>query len=160
SRSRFLFAGTMAFLQATCAQAQGQRDFQGVWNSATATPLERPVQLKGKEFFTREEAAQWEKRAAVQNEEASREAPTRGAGTYNSAWREFGSHVVKTLRTSIITEPADGRIPALTPAAAAEKKRRQELLRNPRRASDFGLQDRCLIFPTAVPPMIPYSYNS
>jgi len=54
--------------------------------------------------------------------------------------------VVKTLRTSIITDPADGRIPALTPAAAAEKRQRQELLRHAGGPSDLGLQDRCLVF--------------
>jgi hypothetical protein len=68
--------------------------------------------------------------------------------------------VVKTLRTSLITDPPDGRIPALTPTAAAERHRRQELLRHPGGAKDLGLQDRCLIFVTAVPPMTPYSYNS
>jgi hypothetical protein len=73
---------------------------------------------------------------------------------------EFGARVVKTLRTAIVTDPPDGRIPALTPAAAALKLRRQELLQNPRGAQDLGLQDRCLVFPTAVAPMIPYRYNS
>src|SRR5262249_20245188 len=48
----------------------------------------------------------------------------------------------------------------LTPAADAVKRQRAELLRDPRGAQDLGLQDQCLIFPTAVPPMIPYSYNS
>jgi hypothetical protein len=67
---------------------------------------------------------------------------------------------MKTLRTSIITDPPDGRIPALTLAAAAEKRRRQEVLRHPVSAKNLGLQDQCLIFVTAVPPMTPYSYNS
>jgi len=145
------------------AQANGSAarpDFQGIWNSATATPLERPAVLKEKEFFTSKEAADWEKQAAARNEEAAQQAPSRSVGTYNSAWREFGGKVVKTLRTSIISDPPDGRIPALTPAAATEKRRRQELLQHPDRVADLGLQDRCLVFPTAVPPMIPYSYNS
>jgi hypothetical protein len=138
----------------------GHPDFAGVWNSATATPLERPAELKGKESFTPKEAAEWERQAAAQNEEPTPEAASKSIGTYNVAFREFGSKVVRTLRTSIITDPPDGRIPALTPAAATEKRRHQELLRHPRGAMDLGLQDRCLVFPTAVPPMIPYSYNS
>jgi hypothetical protein len=87
-------------------------------------------------------------------------AASQSVGTYNTAFREFGSRVAKTLRTSIITDPADGRIPALTQAAAAQKRGRQELVHHPGKAKDLGLQDRCLIFTTAAPPMIPYSYNS
>jgi hypothetical protein len=34
------------------------------------------------------------------------------------------------------------------------------LLRHPGSATDLGLQDRCIVFSTAAPPMIPYSYNS
>jgi hypothetical protein len=152
--------GRPAVAQTPAKAVAGHTDFSGIWNSATATPLERPARLKGKEFFTPEEAKEWERQTNVENQEPSPQAASRSVGTYNVAFREFGGHVVKTLRTSIITDPPDGRIPALTPAAAAEKRRRQELLRHPAGAKDLGLQDRCLIFPTAVPPMIPYSYNS
>jgi hypothetical protein len=146
----------VTFLLVLPVAAQARPDFGGIWSSATATPLERPVRLKDKQFFTPAEAAEWERASAAQNEEGS----TKGIGTYNKVFFEFGSHVVKTLRTSIITDPPDGRIPALTPAAADLKRRRMELLRNPGRAQDLGLQDQCLVFPTAVPPMFPYRYNS
>jgi hypothetical protein len=142
------------------AQAQKHPDFSGVWNSATATPLERPPQLRDKEFFTPAEAKAWENQAASKNEEAPAGTQSRNVGTYNTAWREFGSKVVKTLRTSIVTDPPDGRLPALTPAATAAKKLHQSALKDPARAEDLGLQDQCLAFPTAVPPMTPYSYNS
>lgn len=136
--------------------------FEGIWNSATATPLERPRELKDKPFFTPEEAAQWEGQTAERNAEPSPEAAakSRGTGTYNTFYREFGTRVVKTLRTSIVTEPPDGRIPALTPAAADIKQRRVEAQRSPAGAEDLGLQDQCLAFATAGPPMLPYSYNS
>jgi hypothetical protein len=146
--------------QAPAPAKGGRPDFGGIWNSATATPLERPAQFKDKAFFTPKEAAEWERLVAAENEEPSPRVASKSVGTYNVAFREFGSHVLKTLRTSIITDPPDGWIPALTPTAAAEKRRRQELLRHPGGAKDLGLQDQCLIFPTAVPPMIPYSYNS
>jgi hypothetical protein len=135
-------------------------DFAGLWNSATATPLERPARLKDKEFFTPQEAVEWERRVGDQNQEPSSAEAAQNVGTYNVAFREFGSHVVKTLRTSIVTDPPDGRIPALRPAAAAEKQRRMDLLRHPAGAEDLGLQDQCVVFVTAVPPMIPYSYDS
>jgi len=134
-------------------------NFAGIWNSATATPLERPARFKDKEFLTQEEAAAWERLTAAQNEDTPM-AASKNVGTYNAAFREFGSHVVKTLRSAIIIDPPDGRLPALTPPAAAEKRRRQESLRHPGGAKDLGLQDQCLIFVTAVPPMTPYSYNS
>ena len=136
--------------------------FEGIWNSATATPLERPAQLKDKPFFTPEEAAEWERQFA----RAQRGAPARGrreatgTGTYNTFYREFGTRTVKTLRTSIITDPPDGRIPALTPAAAEIKRRRLEACRSRENPEDLGLQDQCLAFLTAGPPMLPYSYNS
>jgi hypothetical protein len=135
-------------------------DFQGIWSSATATPLERPARLKDKAFFTREEAAEWERQAAARREEPKPEAAAKTFASYNTVFYETGTKLLKTLRTSIITDPPDGRIPALTPAAAAEKNRRLELLRHPRAAADLGLQDQCIVFPTAVAPMIPYIYNS
>ncbi len=145
---------------------RGSRDahpnFEGIWNSATATPLERPKELKDKPFFTPEEAAEWERQFAQRNEEPAPKAATKpsGTGTYNTFYREFGTRTVKTLRTSIITEPPDGRIPALTPAAAEIKRRRLERLKMFENPEDLGLQDRCLAFLTAGPPMLPYSYNS
>jgi hypothetical protein len=135
-------------------------NFDGIWNSGTATPLERPPQLKDKAFFTPEEAAEWERQAAQRNQEPPTGTVSKNVGTYNTFFREFGTRIVKTLRTSIVTEPADGRIPALTPAAAELKKRRLDAMNTPASAQDTGLQDRCLGFVTAGPPMLPYSYNS
>jgi hypothetical protein len=136
--------------------------FEGVWNSATVTPLERPRQLKDKAFFTPEEAAEWERQVAKNNEEPSPEASAKstGTGTYNTFFREFGTRTVKTRRTSIVTDPPDGRIPPLTPAAAEIKRRHVEAQKNPSSAEEMGLQDQCLAFLTAGPPLLPYSYNS
>jgi hypothetical protein len=148
--------------QSPASDASRHPDFAGIWNSSTATPIERPARFKDKEFFTPQEAADFERQARGQGEEPPpRAASARGFGaSYNAAFYESAVHVLKTLRTSIITDPPDGRIPALTPKAAAVKSRRQELLQHPSGAKDLGLQDQCLIFPTAVPPMLPYRYNS
>jgi len=144
------------------ANADAHPGFDGIWNSATATPLERPLPLKDKAFFTPAEAAEWERQVAESNQEPSPQAASKstGTGTYNTFYREFGSRIVKTLRTSIVTDPADGRIPALTPAAADVKRRRVEGMKNAASAQETGLQDQCLAFVTAGPPMLPYSYNS
>ena len=140
--------------------AEDHSAFDGVWNSGTATPLERPVQLGNKAFFTTEEALEWERRVADSNAEPAPGAPSRGTGTYNTFFREFGASVVKTRRTSIVIDPPNGRIPLLTPQAAAVRQQRIDAQRALDSAQDAGLQDRCLAFLTAGPPMLPYSYNS
>ena len=158
-------AGALAMMP-TLVSGQRPRDqrpnFEGIWNSATATPLERPRELKDKAFFTAEEAAEWEQLVAERNAEPTpgTAAKRGGTGTYNTFYREFGTRTVKTRRTSIITEPPDGRIPALTPAAAEIKRQRLERLKRFENPEDLGLQDRCLTFSTAGPPMLPYTYNS
>jgi hypothetical protein len=133
---------------------------EGMWNSATATPLERPARLKDKSVFTPEESAEWEQQFAASNEEPPADAPRRGTGTYNTFYREYGARTVRTLRTSIVTDPPDGRIPPLTQAAAEIKRQRVQRQASPEGPEDMGLQDRCLAFATAGPPMFPYSYNS
>jgi hypothetical protein len=140
--------------------ADGQPDLQGIWNSGTATPVERPANLKGKEFFTPAEATAFEKAIVDKNAEANRQPTSRGVGTYNDAFWEFGTQVSKTLRTAMIYDPPDGQIPALTPPAAAEAKRRVEAIRHPAGPEDMRLGDQCLMFSTGSPPMTPYNYNS
>lgn len=137
-------------------------DFTGIWNSATATPLQRPRELANKPFFSPEEAREWERQLAGRNQEppAGAARPTRGTGTFNTVYREYGTSVVKTLRTSIITDPPDGRLPQLRPEAAAIRRRSLEGQRSMENPEDLSLQDRCVAFSTVGPPMLPYTYNS
>ena len=107
--------------------AWGDPDLQGIWNNFTITPLERPADLGGQEFYTPEEAAALEQRAiegvARQNapsEVRSEPLPPGGnVGAYNSYWTEQGTRVVATGRTSIIVDPPNGRLPVLTAEAEA-----------------------------------------
>ena len=122
-------------------------DFQGAWSSATAIPLERPARLKNQPFYTPQEAAQLQKK-------------TRGGDDDPLIRLETGTLMQPSLRTSIITDPPNGLLPSLTPAAAAAQRDRVKRLHKAAAVKDMGLQDRCLLFPTAVPPMIPYRYNS
>ena len=142
------------------ARPAGREALAGLWNSATATPLERPAALKDTAVFTPEQAAAWERQIAERNAEPAPGAARGGTGTYNTFYREFGTSVVKTRRTSIVTEPADGRIPALTPAAEARRRLRLARMRAQENPEDLGLQDQCITFSTAGPPLLPYSYNS
>ena len=149
-------------LRAATDQDVKRANLEGVWNSATATPLERPANLKDKAFFTPKEAAEWERQYAERNAEPTPEAAakSKGTGTYNTFYREYGTRVVKTLRTSIITEPVDGRIPPLTPAAEAIRRERVEQIRKMEHPEGLGLQDQCLTFLSSGPPLLPYTYNS
>lgn len=151
-----------ALVSGQLAPSHAQRTLEGIWNSATTTPLERPAELKDKAFFTPEEAAEWDRQVAERNEEPPPQsaAARTGTGTYNTFYREFGTRTVKTRRTSIVTDPPDGRIPALTPAAAEIRRLRLERLKLGENPEDLGLQDQCLAFVTAGPPLLPYSYNS
>lgn len=143
--------------------ADGQPDLQGTWNNGTVTPLERPKELAGKEFFTKNEAAAYEKQIVL-----SRNSDRRGATAetdlqyaYNNAWYDWGSKVVKTRRTSIIIEPPDGKIPAFTAKGQEMARARAERQSHPPEgAEDIGLEERCLVFPTAGPPMLPFTYNN
>jgi hypothetical protein len=144
-------------------QARVRRpNLEGIWNSATATPIERPASLKDKPFFTPAEAAEWEREYTNRNAEPTPEqaAKSKGTGTYNAFYREWGTSVVKTLRTSIVIDPPDGRIPPLTPAAEQFRRQRLDAIRKGENPEDLGLQDQCAAFLTAGPPMLPYSYNS
>src|SRR3984957_4615460 len=103
--------------QAAHRTPDGQPDLQGVWSTASVTPLERPKDLGSKEFFTPEEAAAYEKKGLAAREIA---APgTYGDVHYNMA--QFGlekgqSRVASSIRTSLIVGP-EGRIPSMIPEA-------------------------------------------
>ncbi len=147
---------------ALAGQTAPRPNFEGIWNSATITPLERPGNLKDQPFLTRAEADRLEREAAARNGEETKEqiATSKGTGTYNAFFREWGTTVVKALRSSIVTDPPDGRIPPLTPAAEAIRRERVERIKNGEHPEDLGLQDQCVAFLTAGPPLLPYSYNS
>ena len=81
-------------------------------------------------------------------------------GTYNDAFWEMGTKPAKTLRTSIVIDPPDGKMPALTPAAAAARQQKIDRIFHPDGPEDLGLGDQCLMFSTGAPPMLPYNYNS
>ena len=141
----------------------GHADLQGTWNNGNLTPFERPKELAGKEFFTAEEAAAYAKRTLEQSNRDRRGATPEEdvAGSYNEAWFERGSGVASTLRTSVVIDPPDGKVPPLTPQARAAASKQAAIQRRlPEGPEDFSLQVRCVIWPTAGPPMVPAGYNN
>jgi hypothetical protein len=146
------------------ARGFGQRDLQGIWTNATLTPLERPQELAGKEFFTEAEAAEYEKRGRERNDADRRDSNAEAdlAVGYNAAWWDRGTRIVSTRRTSLVVDPRDGRIPPLTPEAQGKAAARAEARRlHPADGPENGsLADRCIVRGTAVPPMLPAGYNN
>src|SRR5437773_5325929 len=53
----------------------GQPDVQGIWTNATITPLERPAELAGKEFFTEAEAAEYAREVIARTNADRRDGP-------------------------------------------------------------------------------------
>ena len=93
--------------------ASGKPDLQGLWNFRTATPLERPVELGEREFLNEQEIAALEKAAA---DLLLTDAPGPPRLNTPPQWLDSGTRVVETRRASLIVEPRNGRLPAMTPA--------------------------------------------
>jgi hypothetical protein len=143
--------------------ADGQPDLQGIWSNATITPLERPPELAGKEYFTAQEAAEYEKKVLREGNRDRRSSdPTADLkGAYNEFWFDRGTRVVPTMRTSIVVDPSDGRVPALTPAGQRAAAARETIARRPpENPEDLPPIVRCLVWPTSGPPMLPTAYNN
>lgn len=134
--------------------AWGDPDLQGFWTNTTTTPLQRPAELKDKEFLTDAELA--ERDRLVQARANQDAAPSAGnPGTYNEFWYERGR---LNRRTSLITDTPDGRLPELTPEA---KKRAEDDRRGRGPAdsyTDRSAYERCITrsLPGA---MMPGFYN-
>ena len=112
---------------------EGRPDLQGVWLNNVATPLERLPELADRSHLTREEVATLAARAdrifqngrsAFATPESAFRAALQNVETY-IAWSTSSSigmvDVTFSDRTSLIVDPPDGRIPALTPAAEARE---------------------------------------
>jgi hypothetical protein len=152
----------------------GTPDLQGVWTNATATPVERSPELGERRAFTEEEAKAISKAAVAAVEaDAAPSDPDKKieaisslppVGNYNLFWTDRGMTVANIdgeYRTSMIIEPANGRIPPLT--AAAQQRTATRGARNPNDGPEGrGLGERCLLsFGSAGgPPMLPVMYNS
>ncbi len=149
----------------------GAPDLQGVWDFRTLTPMERPDDLEAKDVYTEEEAAEFEARRLAEIAALDDEEPADIVGNYNQFWFDRGTTVVQTNRTSLVTDPVDGRIPPLTAAAearrAAEARAREGTGRHMPTPGGFtedlgsnGLQVRCLMGFNSGPPMEPRAYNN
>jgi hypothetical protein len=131
----------------------GDPDLQGTWSYASLTPLERPVALAGREFYTPEEVATREAETKI-----DRPPQPGDPGTYNAHWFDRGK-VTADRRTSLIVDPPDGRLP-LTDAARNQLASRAQYLREHPADSwlDRSPWDRCITY-HGVPP-VSTGYNN
>src|SRR5437867_216845 len=134
----------------------GQPDLQGYWTNATFTPLERPAEFAGKEFFTPEEAAAYEKLRI----DAFLGQPADNIHYDDAIWQtETYKKGVSGLRTSLIVDPRDGHIPPLTPEARKRAADRAARRGNPDDAAENRSNlERCLTWGADVPPLLPAVY--
>jgi hypothetical protein len=151
--------------------SSGKPDFQGIWANNTATPLERPKMLEGRALLTEDEVAALQKRYAqifagdgdaafgdtvfeATLSDVQKYKPLTfdaATGNYNAFWlveREFDN------RTALITDPPDGKIPAVLPQAVGRQKPRSTSAEGP---EDRSLSERCITF--GVPDLLA-GYNS
>ena len=130
----------------------GDPDLQGLWYYGTNTPLQRPPQYAGREWLTEEEveAANLESRTFATSERRSELSPLMDLSlNFNQFWWDIGD---STGRTSLIIDPADGRLPPRTPGreayeASAEARRLQAArwgLGPAHGPEDLEPNDRCI----------------
>jgi hypothetical protein len=140
--------------------ADGRPDLQGIFDYATATPLQRPPNLGDKAVFTDEEAAAFERESLANRQRIDDTPPAGQVGGYNRFWYEFGTRVVPDRRTSLIADPPDGRLPPLTPAAEARANRNRARLQEPADGPEMrDASERCLLGYNSGPPMVGVGYN-
>ena len=166
-----LFAGALVVAAAVTLAAQssspsssrvprtpdGRPDLQGTWDFAQLTPLERPGTLADRPVVSDEEA---EDLAQQRLETSNKDRRDGGAAAdveraYNDFWWDFGTRVTK--QSSLVVDPPDGRIPALTPAAQERIAARRGKYENP---EERPLAERCIVGLNSGPPMVPGVYNN
>lgn len=125
-------AGALVVMRAqqTPRTPWGEPDLQGIWNGETLTPLERPAKFARTPVLTEEEAAAVERQVATRpgrDDRSQRGTEKDVAQAYNQHWLAPPKRLVDR-RTSLIVDPADGRIPPMTPAARQRTAAMREYL--------------------------------
>src|SRR5437667_556961 len=129
----------------------GHPDLQGVWLNNSATPLERPKALEGRQSLTDEEVAELRRRADRLFKDTNADFAA-GDAVFLAALADIDhftspnstgttSEMIERVfdnRTSLVIDPPDGRIPALT----AEGQQRRAASNAVRRRPPEGPEDR------------------
>ena len=148
----------------------GDPDLQGIWNDATSTPLQRPSARAGKDVLSDEEANEFQQELAFDltrdRRDGGPEVDVNRA--YNDHWMDARRlKITADRRTSLIVDPADGRIPPLVPLSPERQKARAARADAnarfnagmPYSPEEMSLPVRCIIR-TDSPPYLPTIYNN
>jgi hypothetical protein len=141
-------------------RAAGRPDLEGTWRSAMLTPLQRPMEFRDQSAFTPVQAAEFARnREARVRSRMLTDADRLTQADADDTFVETETFALDGVRTSLIVDPANGRLPPQVPAAAAR------IARRPKRSFDdpesVSLAERCLLGmyglggSTASPPMVP-----
>jgi len=139
--------------------ADGHPDLSGFWTNDSFTPLERAPELGDKEFFTPQEAAAYLKQRLDRLNGQSKD----DIHYDDALWQAETYSKQVNLRTSIVFEPKNGRLPSLTPEAQRRDTSRVAMARVPGPADSAqvrSLAERCISWGNVGPPMLPPTYNA
>ena len=157
----------------------GTPKIDGLWDYRTLTPMERPPELADKAVLTPEEARAIREQTLALLDVDNRTGEATQAdveGAYNTFWWDWGTELSEDLRTSLIIDPPNGRLPEILPNALERMAEQNELRSPPVRdlfsysanpaeflpagPESVGLSERCLVGFNAGPPLQPSAYNN
>src|SRR5262245_2324368 len=135
----------------------GRPDLQGLWDFAQLTPFERPSEFANKDAISEEEAEEFAQRRIETTHKDKRDggAAADVERAYNDFWWDFGTRIAK--QTSLVVDPPDGRVPALTAEAQKRAADRRGKFDNP---EERPVAERCILGFNSGPPMVPSAYNN
>jgi hypothetical protein len=146
---------------------QSRLSLDGMWSNATLTPLERPPDFAGRPTLTEKEAAEFADRLSKTLDRDNRDggADADVSRAYNELFFDRGAKLTQVngkIPSSLIIDPADGRIPPLTAEALrrAQKAHLYAIQHPADRPEDRSLQERCILSASTGPPMLPGLYNN
>ncbi len=150
--------------------AWGDPDLQGIWDYWTFTPLERPDEFEGRDLLTAEEAAEVAQRSNAEALARDEPPPPGDVGAYSQAVWTDRARATALRQPSLLVDPPNGKLPAMTPAAQQAAAAHRAAGGHPVRLrvggvnedgpDARGVAERCLLGFSTGPPMLPAGYNN
>ena len=138
----------------------GHPDLQGVWDRRTITPLERPERYADKPFLNADEIRAYERASSSRGDGRPLDSGRSGISVHDPGDLDYGTTVVASGQTSLVVDPASGRIPAYTKSFGDRMAAPAQEGRGPADSwIDRSLTERCITW--GVPQgMLPQAYNN